>query len=63
MFTHAPRDAEYLADPATVYPIRIDPTIEIKYSNNGAGAVEDITIIPTDIRIHIFGIIVEEKMQ
>ena len=37
-------DAEYLADPATVYPIRIDPTIEIKYSNNGAGAVEDITI-------------------
>lgn len=37
-------DAEYLADPATTYPIRIDPTIEIKYSNNGAGAVEDITI-------------------
>ena len=37
-------DAEYLADPATTYPIRIDPTIEIKYSNNGEGAVEDITI-------------------
>lgn len=37
-------DADYLADPATTYPIRIDPTIEIKYSNNGEGAVEDITI-------------------
>ena len=37
-------DADYLADPATTYPIRIDPTIEIKYSNNGDGAVEDITI-------------------
>ena len=37
-------DADYLADPATAYPIRIDPTIEIKYSNNGEGAVEDITI-------------------
>ena len=33
-----------MADPATTYPIRIDPTIEIKYSNNGAGAIEDITI-------------------
>ena len=37
-------DADYLADPATTYPIRIDPTVEIKYSNNGDGAVEDITI-------------------
>lgn len=36
-------DAEYLADPATTYPIRIDPTVKINY-NYGAGAVEDITI-------------------
>ena len=37
-------DADYLADEDTVYPIRIDPTIEINYDNNGAGAIEDITI-------------------
>ena len=37
-------DADYLKDPKTVYPIRIDPTIEIRYSNNGAGAIEDVTI-------------------
>ncbi|MBO5097053.1 MAG: DNRLRE domain-containing protein [Agathobacter sp.] len=37
-------DPEYLASPETVYPIRIDPTIEITYDNNGAGAIEDVTI-------------------
>jgi len=37
-------DADYLKDPNTVYPIRIDPTIEIKYANNGAGAIEDVTL-------------------
>lgn len=37
-------DAEYLADEDTVYPIRIDPTIEINYDNNGTGAIEDVTI-------------------
>ena len=37
-------DAEYLADEKTAYPIRIDPTIEINYDSNGAGAIEDITI-------------------
>ena len=37
-------DADYLADEDTVYPIRIDPTIEINYDNNGAGAIEDVTI-------------------
>lgn len=37
-------DADYLKDEKTVYPIRIDPTIEIKYDNNGAGAIEDVTI-------------------
>lgn len=26
------------------YPIHIDPTIEINYSNNGSGAIEDVTI-------------------
>lgn len=37
-------DADYLKDEKTLYPIRIDPTIEIRYSNNGAGAIEDATI-------------------
>lgn len=37
-------DADYLSDKDTVYPIRIDPTIEINYDNNGAGAIEDVTI-------------------
>ncbi len=37
-------DAEYLADEATVYPIRIDPTIEINYGASGSGAIEDVTI-------------------
>lgn len=37
-------DAEYLRDEKTVYPIRIDPTIEINYEKNGAGAIQDVTI-------------------
>lgn len=37
-------NADYLADPKTVYPIRIDPTIEINYDASGASAIEDITI-------------------
>ncbi len=37
-------DAEYLSDENTKYPIRIDPTIEITYDNNGAGAIQDVTI-------------------
>ena len=37
-------DADYLADEKTLYPIRIDPTIEISYDNNGTGAIEDVTI-------------------
>ncbi len=37
-------DADYLADEKTLYPIRIDPTIEISYDNNGEGAIEDVTI-------------------
>lgn len=37
-------DPEYLADPETVYPIRIDPTVEITYDKNGAGAIEDVTL-------------------
>ena len=37
-------DADYLSDEKTAYPIRIDPTIEINYDSNGAGAIEDITI-------------------
>lgn len=34
----------YLKDEKTKYPIRIDPTIEINYDNNGSGAIEDVTI-------------------
>lgn len=37
-------DDEYLRDEKTVYPIRIDPTIEINSSNNGSGAILDMTV-------------------
>ena len=37
-------DSEYLADENTAYPIRIDPSVEICYNNNGAGAISDVTI-------------------
>lgn len=37
-------DPEYLVDPKTAYPIRIDPTIEINYEDSGEGAIEDLTI-------------------
>ena len=37
-------DAEYLKDENTKYPIRIDPTIEISYDNNGSAAIQDVTI-------------------
>lgn len=37
-------DESFLSDENTVYPIRIDPTVEINYDNNGTGAIEDITI-------------------
>lgn len=37
-------DADYLTDSKTKYPIRIDPTIEISYENNGASAIQDVTI-------------------
>ena len=37
-------DADYLKDEKTVYPIRIDPSIEVNYSNNGTGGIQDVTI-------------------
>ncbi len=37
-------DVDYLKDEKTAYPIRIDPTIEILYEQNGEGAIEDVTI-------------------
>lgn len=37
-------DDEYLADENTIYPIRIDPSIEVNYNNSGAGAIEDVTL-------------------
>lgn len=37
-------DPEFLASKDTVYPIRIDPTVEICYDNNGAGAISDVTL-------------------
>ena len=37
-------DEDYLKNEKTAYPITIDPTIEINYDNNGAGAIEDVTI-------------------
>ena len=41
-------DGDYLKDEKTVYPIRIDPTIEINYEGNGAGAIEDVTLNSLD---------------
>ena len=37
-------DADYLKDEKTVYPIRIDPTIEITNDGNGASAIQDVTL-------------------
>lgn len=37
-------DADYLKDEKTVYPIRIDPTIEITYGSDGSAAIQDVTI-------------------
>ena len=37
-------DSAYLKDSKTKYPIRIDPTIEINYDEDGAGAIEDVTL-------------------
>ncbi len=37
-------DPEWLADENTAYPIRIDPTLEINYTNNGANAIQDVVI-------------------
>lgn len=40
-------DADYLKDENTVYPIRIDPTIEITYDSDGSSAIQDVTINST----------------
>ena len=37
-------DADYLRDERTVYPIRIDPTLEVSYYTAGANAIEDVTL-------------------
>ena len=37
-------DGDYLADPNTTYPIRIDPTVNICYQYSGQTAIEDTTI-------------------
>lgn len=37
-------DSEFLSDENTKYPIRIDPTVEICYDNNGNGGISDVTI-------------------
>lgn len=41
-------DADYLANPDTLYPIRIDPTVEICYDNNGDGGIADVTLNSTN---------------
>ena len=40
-------DEEYLADPKTVYPIRIDPTVSLTYAESGANAIDDVTLHST----------------
>lgn len=37
-------DDDYLKDPRTAYPIKIDPSIEINYTANSSVAIEDVTI-------------------
>jgi len=37
-------DSDFLSSEDTAYPIRIDPSVEICYDNNGAGAISDATI-------------------
>jgi hypothetical protein len=41
-------DKDFLEDDNTVYPIRIDPSIEVNYNIYGAGAIEDVTINSLD---------------
>ena len=37
-------DPDYLADPNTTYPIRIDPTVELVYTENTPNAIEEKTL-------------------
>ena len=37
-------EADYLADPKTVYPIRIDPTVELVYTSETPNAIEEKTL-------------------
>ena len=37
-------EADYLADPNTKYPIRIDPTVSLTYAESGADAIEDVLL-------------------
>ncbi len=37
-------DEAFLSDPATVYPVTIDPDLTISDANNGSGAIEDTTL-------------------
>ncbi len=42
-------DGDYLRDEKTLYPIRIDPTIEIDYDSAGTGAIHDVTLNSNNI--------------
>jgi len=48
-------DGDYLRDEKTTYPIRIDPTLEVNYATNGAGAIEDITLNSLDSSVGTSG--------
>lgn len=37
-------DEAFLSDPATVYPVTIDPDLTISDTDNGSGAIEDTTL-------------------
>lgn len=37
-------DEAFLSNPATVYPVTIDPDLTISDANNGSGAIEDTTL-------------------
>lgn len=57
-------DEDYLADENTAYPIRIDPTVEITYAEDGAGKIEDATVYTDDTtNPYLYSIFVGNKQN
>jgi len=57
-------DEDYLTDENTVYPIRIDPTVEITYAEDGADKIEDVTVYTADTTTpNLYSIFVGNKQN